>query len=283
MTGRRALADRLATAWMIGSLGLALVPLGLILAFCAARGLSALSWSFLTQPPPFSDNESGGGYSTGIVGTIKLIVVASLLAVPIGIAAAVYLNQYGAGSRFASVVRFVSNLMTGVPSVFIGVFVYSLLVEGRGYSAFAGAVALGLLMVPIITRGAEEVLRLVPKDLREASLGIGAPLWRTQVSIVLPAAASGLVTVVMLSVARAAGETAPLLFTSFGNQFATGVTDLGSPDSALPLLIFRGAGSSYEAARARAWAGAMVLILLVLVLTIVARVVAGRGGITQRS
>jgi phosphate transport system permease protein len=283
VTPRRALANRLATAWMIGSLGLALLPLGLILAFCAARGLSALSWSFLTQPPPFSDNESGGGYSTGIVGTLKLIVVASLLAVPIGIAAAVYLNQYGAGSRFASVVRFVSNLMTGVPSVFIGVFVYSLLVEGRGYSAFSGAIALGLLMVPIITRGAEEVLRLVPKDLREASLGIGAPLWKTQLHVVLPAAASGLVTVVMLAIARAAGETAPLLFTSFGNQFATGVTDLGSPDSALPLLIFRGAGSSYAAARDRAWAGALVLISIVLLLTILARVVAGRGGITQRS
>jgi phosphate transport system permease protein len=275
VTPRRALANRLATAWMIGSLGLALVPLGLILAFCAARGLSALSWSFLTQPPPFSDNESGGGYSTGIVGTLKLIVVASLLAVPIGIAAAVYLNQYGAGSRFASVVRFVSNLMTGVPSVFIGVFVYSLLVEGRGYSAFAGALALGLLMVPIITRGAEEVLRLVPKDLREASLGIGAPLWRTQVSIVLPAAASGLVTVVMLSVARAAGETAPLLFTAafvFGTQF-----DLSQRMNSLPLQIFNDVSQAQDRLVQRAWGAALTLVLLVLLLTLLARLVQRRS------
>jgi phosphate transport system permease protein len=283
MTGRRAIADRLATIWMVTSLALALVPLGLILAYCLIRGYSALNFDFLTQAPPFSDDQRGGGYVTGIVGTLKLLVVASAMAVPVGILAAVYLNQYGAGSRFADLVRFVSNLMTGVPSVFIGVFVYSLIVEGRGYSALSGAIALAILMLPIITRGAEEVLRLVPKDLSEASLGLGAPLWRTQLSIVLPAAASGLVTVVMLSVARAAGETAPLLFTSFGNQFVTGVTDLGSPDSALPLLIFRGAGSAYEAARERAWAGALVLITLVLILTVTARVVAGRGGITGRS
>jgi phosphate transport system permease protein len=283
MTGRRAVADRLATAWMIGSLAFAMVPLALILAFCTVRGLSALSLGFLTKTPPFSDDAFGGGYRTGIIGTLKLIVVSSAMAVPVGIFAAVYLNQYGAGSRFAATVRFVSDLMTGVPSVFIGVFVYSLIVEGRGYSAFSGAIALAILMLPIITRGAEEVLRLVPKDLREASLGLGAPLWRTQLSIILPAAASGLVTVSMLAVARAAGETAPLLFTSFGNQFATGVTDLSSPDAALPLLIFRGAGSPYEAARERAWAGALVLIGIVLVLTILARVIAGRGGLTRRS
>jgi phosphate transport system permease protein len=274
---RRKLADRLSVAWMVVALLLAVVPLVIILVYVVARGVDALSLSFLTEAPPFDASATGGGYFTGIQGTIKLVLLSSVIAIPVGIAAAVYLNEYGRGSRLAPVVRFVADLMTGVPSIFIGIFVFSLLVEGRGYAAWKGAIALSLLMVPIVTRGAEEVLRLVPRDLREASLALGVPRWRTVVNVVLPAAASGLTTISMLAVARAAGETAPLLFTSFGNRFITGWTDVTSADSALPLLIFRDAGSAYDPARQRAWAGALVLISLVLILTILARVIATRG------
>jgi phosphate transport system permease protein len=274
---RRRLADRVATAWMVVALLLALVPLGIILLYVAAKSIDALSPSFLREAPPFDASAFGGGYFNGIQGTLKLVLLSSLMAIPVGIGAAVYLNEYGRGSRLAPVVRFVADLMTGVPSIFIGIFVFSLLVEGRSYAAWKGAVALALLMVPIVTRGAEEVLRLVPRDLREASLALGVPRWRTVVNVVLPAAASGLTTVSMLAVARAAGETAPLLFTSFGNRFVTGWTDVTSADSALPLLIFRDAGSAYDAARERAWAGAFVLITIVLLLTILARVIATRG------
>lgn len=276
MTRRRVLANRLATAWMLLSVGLVLVPLIAILGYCVSRGAGAISWEFLSSATPSDISSSGGGFWNGIKGTLKLILVSALMAVPVGILAALYLDEYGRGSRFAGLVRFVTNLIAGVPSVFMGVFVYSLVVLHTGYSALSGALALALLMLPIIVRGSEEVLRLVPRDLREASLALGATRARTALSVTLPAAASGIVTAVMLAVARAAGETAPLLFTSFGNNFVTGWGELDEPDSALPLLIFRNAGSAYPAARERAWAGALVLIALVLVLTILARFVTGR-------
>jgi phosphate transport system permease protein len=283
VTSRRRLANRVATGWMVVSLVLALIPLALILGYVILKGAGTLSWSFFTQNPPFDASQAGGGYGNAIVGTLKLLLLSSLMAIPVGILASVYLHEYGRGSHFAQLTRFISDLMTGVPSIFIGMFVYSLIVVPTGhFSAFSGAVALALLMVPIITRGCEEVLRLVPKDLSEGSLALGAPRWRTVVSIVLPAASSGLVTVVMLSVARAAGETAPLLFTSFGNQFTTGISDYSSPDSALPLLIYNGAGSAYAAAQDRAWAGALVLIALVLILTVAARTIATRGSSLTR-
>lgn len=274
---RRRLANQVATIWMIVALLMAVVPLLIILTYVLLRGLSALNLDFITQAPPFDASETGGGYLNGIRGTLKLILLSSLIAIPVGIGAAVYLNEYGRGSKLAPIVRFVADLMTGVPSIFIGIFVFSLVVEGRGYAAWKGALALSLLMVPIVTRGAEEVLRLVPRDLREASLALGVPRWRTVVNVVLPASASGLTTISMLAVARAAGETAPLLFTSFGNRFVTGWGDFTSADSALPLLIFRDAGSAYAPARDRAWAGALVLITICLLLTIAARIVATRG------
>ena len=278
MTRRRHLKDRLATLWMAGSVVCALVPLALILGYVAYKGAGLVSWSFLTKPEPFSFTEAGGGFWNGIKGTLKLIVVATALAAPVGILAAIYLSEYGRG-RFATAVRFVTDVMTGVPSIFVGIFVYSLVVVGTGhFSAWSGALALAVLMLPIVTRGAEEVLKLVPAELREASLALGVPRWRTVFRIIVPAAASGLVTALMLAVARAAGETAPLLFTSFGNRFVTGWTDFDQPDSALPLLIFRDARSAYEPARQRAWAGALVLIGLVLVFTIVARTVTSRRG-----
>ena len=278
MTARRRLKDRLATAWMAGSVVCALVPLALILGYVAYKGAGLVSWSFLTKPEPFSFTEPGGGFWNGIKGTLKLIVVATALAAPVGILAAVYLSEYGRG-RFATAVRFVTDVMTGVPSIFVGIFVYSLIVLETGhFSAWSGAVALAVLMLPIVIRGTEEVLKLVPADIREASFALGVPHWRTALRIILPAAASGIVTASMLAVARAAGETAPLLFTSFGNRFVTGWTDYDQPDSALPLLVFRDARSAFDPAIQRAWGGALVLIALVLVLTIIARTLVARRG-----
>ena len=279
VSGRRRAADRVASVWMLGSVLCALVPLAFILGYVAYKGAGLISWTFLSQSEPFSFTERGGGFWNGIKGTLKLITVATLVSAPVGILAAVYLSQYGLG-RFATAVRFVTDVMTGVPSIFVGVFIYSLIVLETGhFSAWSGALALAVLMLPIVTRGAEEVLKLVPRELREASLALGVPHWRTVFRIVLPTAASGLVTALMLAVARAAGETAPLLFTSFGNRFVTGWTDFNQPDSALPLLIFRDARSAYSTAQERAWAGALVLIALVLVLTIAARFIATRRSV----
>ncbi|MDQ3890220.1 MAG: phosphate ABC transporter permease PstA [Actinomycetota bacterium] len=273
---RRRLAGQVATAWMLASVLAALVPLAFILGYVAYKGLGLLSWSFFTEPEPFDFSEPGGGFWNGIKGTLKLMVVATALAAPAGLLAALYLAEFGRG-RFATAVRFVTDVMTGVPSIFVGIFVYSLIVLETGhFSAWSGAVALAILMLPIVIRGSEEVLKLVPRELREASLALGVSRWRTVFRIVLPAAASGLVTALMLAVARAAGETAPLLFTSFGNRFVTGWSHFDEPDSALPLLIFRDARSAYEPAKQRAWAGALVLIGLVLVLTIAARTLTER-------
>ena len=277
MTARR-LRNHLATAWMVLAMLLALVPLGLILGYVVYKGAGAVSWDFVTQSEPFSFSEYGGGFWNGIKGTIKLMVLASAIAVPAGLLCAVWLTEYGRGP-FASLVRFVVDVMTGVPSVFVGVFVYSFLVLQSGhFSAWSGAVALALLMLPIIVAGAEAVLRLVPGELREASLALGVPRWRSVTRVILPTAAPGLVTATMLAVARAAGETAPLLFTSFGNRVVTGWTNFNGPDSALPLLIYRGARSAYAPAQERAWAGALVLISMVLLLTITARLIASRRG-----
>jgi len=278
---RRLLLNRLASAWMVGSILIALVPLAFILGYVIYKGVSVLSWDFLTQAEPFDFTQRGGGFWNGIKGTLKLMALSSLMSVPVGIVAALYLSEYGRG-RFASIVRVVSDVMTGVPSIFVGIFVYSLIVLQVGhFSAYAGAVTLAVLMLPIVIRGSEEVLKLVPGALREAALALGVPRWRTTLRVILPAAASGIVTAVMLAVARAAGETAPLLFTSFGNRFVTDWTTFNQPDSALPLLIFNDARSPYAPAQERAWGGALVLITIVLVFTIVARTLASRTKAVQ--
>lgn len=269
---RRLLKNRLMTGLMGLSVLLVLAPLVAVLGYVAWRGASALSGSFFTTSEPSDFSQRGGGFWNGIKGTIKLIVVCSALAVPTGIAAAIYLVEYGRG-RLADAIRFVSDVMTGVPSIFVGVFVYTLIVVSSGhFSAWAGAVALAVIMLPIVVRSSEEMLKLVPGELREASLALGVPRWRTVLKVVLPVAAPGIATGVVLAVARAAGETAPLLFTSFGNRFVTGWLDLNQPDSALPLLIYRDARSAYAAAQERAWAGALVLVLLIVALTTIARV-----------
>ena len=218
--------------------------------------------------------EAGGGMANSLVGTIILVVLASLFGLPLGIGAGIYLAEYGRG-RLATAVRFAADVLTGIPSITIGLFAYAaLVVPFRTFSAIAGGVALGVIMLPVVTRTTEEMIRLVPGSLREAALALGAPRWRVILSIVLPTALGGIVTGALLAVARVAGETAPLLFTAFGNQFWS--RSLIQPIAALPLQIFAYAISPYDDWHRQAWAGALVLVSLVLCLSVAARVLARR-------
>lgn len=255
----------------------AVVPLVLIILVTLQNGLSAISPEFLTTTQPLSFRRAGGGFLHGLVGTALMLGIAILISVPLGISAALFLTEYR-GSRLARPVRFFTDVMTGVPSIFVGLFVYSALVReaGLGFGTLPGGVALSILMLPIVVRSAEEILKLVPQDLRSASTAMGARRWQTALFVTLPAAAPGLITGVMLAVARGAGETAPLILTAFGTPYlVTALT--GTAQTALPMLIFEGARLPFEAAQARAWAGALELVALVLILTFVARLVGARN------
>jgi phosphate transport system permease protein len=231
--------------------------------------LPALNVAFFTQRPlPYG--EAGGGVAPAILGSLLMLLVASLIGLPVGIGTAIYLSEYRR-SPFATVVRFLVDLMSGLPSIVIGVFVWALLVRQLigSYSGLAGAVALALIMIPIVTRTVEEILRLVPDTLREASYGLGVPRWRTILFVVLPAARAGLITGVVLSLARAAGETAPLLLTALGNQFFS--FDLIQPMAALPIQIYNYAVAPYEDWHTKAWGSAFVLITLIGLLSLLTR------------
>jgi phosphate transport system permease protein len=211
----------------------------------------------------------------GIIGTVFMVAIAIAIAVPVGLLGAIYLVEFARENRFARSVQFFADVMTGIPSIVFGIFVYSAMVlVMHHFSALAGAVSLALIMWPIVLRTSEEILRLVPDELREASYALGVPRWRTVVKVVLPAAAGGLVTGTMLAVARVAGETAPLLFTALGNQFVT--TNVNAPMSALPLEIFRGATSAFAASIQRAWASALTLLVFVLLMSLGGRWLAAR-------
>jgi phosphate transport system permease protein len=252
----------------------ALIPLFLIIAVTIAQGLPAMTLEFLTSTFNFSRRVQGGGYLHGLIGTLYMGGLATLMAVPIGIAAALFLTEFPR-SRLASPIRFFADVMTGVPSVFVGLFVYSLLVRQIGFGTFVGALSLAIIMLPIIVRSAEEILRTVPGDLKRGSYALGARQWQTVLRVTLPSAASGLTTGVMLAVARALGETAPLVLTALAAQ--TIVLDLqGQGQTALPLLIFREARGAFAAGQERAWAGALELMALVLLLSIIARTVTAR-------
>lgn len=237
-----------------------LAPLALIVWHLAAKGLPALNASFfLHMPKPVG--EPGGGMANAIVGTLILVALGALIAVPVGVGTGVYLSEYG-GGRLAAVVRYTADLLAGVPSIVVGVAAYGLVVMPMGrFSAIAGGVALGILMLPTIVRSTEEVVRLVPQSYRHAALALGAPQWRVLVSVVVPAAWSGILTAIMLAVARAAGETAPLLFTALGNRFWS--LSLDQPMASLPVFIFDYARAPYDDWNRQAWTGALVLLLLV--------------------
>jgi phosphate transport system permease protein len=256
------------------------VPLFLILGTVVVRGLGALNWAFLTQiPKPIG--EEGGGMGNAIVGSLLLLGFASLIGVPLGIGAGVFLAEYGR-NKFGNVVRFTADALNGVPSVVIGMTAWALVVVSqKHFSLFAGSVALGIMMIPVISRTTEEVLLLVPQSIREAALGLGIPKWRTILSVVLRTASAGIVTSVMLAFARIAGESAPLMFTAFGNEFWNVNPD--QPVASLPLQIYKYAIQPYEQAHAQAWTAALVLISMIVFTVILVRFVVSRGAIKGAS
>jgi phosphate transport system permease protein len=271
---RRRLSNSVATAISGAMVALVLVPLIAIFGYLVIRGLGAVDWAFLTHTPN-PVGEAGGGMANAIVGSGLILLIASSIGVPLGIGAGIYLAEYGRG-QVASVLRFTADVLNGVPSIVIGIVAYSLVVLKQGhFSALSGGVALGIMMIPTITRATEEVMLMVPNSVREAALGLGVSRWRTTVSITLRTATSGVITGVMLAFARVAGETAPLLFTAFGNQFWN--LDPNQPTAALPLQIFTYAISPFDEWHRQAWAGALVLIVLIVGTVAVVRLVARRG------
>ncbi len=252
---------------------LALIPLAMILFYVISHGFSALNWAFFTQMPK-PVGEVGGGMGNAIVGTLILISIAGALAVPIGILSGIHLAEYG-GTPFASTVRFTADVLNGVPSIVIGIFAYGLVVlPVHRFSALAGGVALAIMMIPIVTRTTEELLRLVPSGLKEGALALGATRTRAMFTVILPAALPGIVTGVLVALARIAGETAPLLFTAFNNRYWS--TSLAQPIGSLTVQIFTYAISPYEDWHRQAWAGAFVLVMMILTLSILARLVTRR-------
>jgi phosphate transport system permease protein len=275
---RRQLADRVARGTTLALTLLALVPLFLIIYHLLKEGLGAFSIDFFTTDPTGRFIGDPGGIRSAIVGTVIIVAVATAIAVPLGIAVALYLVEYGKRSLFANVVRYFVDVMTGVPSVVFGLFIYIVLVIseiGGTFAAWKGAVALSLLMLPVVARASEVVLNLVPDELRESALALGAPRWRVVFRIVLPTAAPGLVTGSMLAIARAAGETAPLLFTV---AFVNGVSyDVGQRMNSLPLQIFNDVSQAQDRLVQRAWGAALTLVLMILAVTLVARLVQTRS------
>ncbi len=266
--------NHLVTGLAAGAVLLVLLPLGAIFGYLVYKGIGSINWAFLTQTPK-PVGEAGGGMANAIAGSALILAIASLLGVPIGIGAGIYLAEYGR-NRFGNLVRFTADVLNGVPSIVIGIVAYGLVVlTQHHFSALAGGVALAIMMIPTITRTTEEMLLLVPLAVREAAYGLGVSRWRTTLSITLRTATSGVITGVMLAFARVAGETAPLLFTAFGNQFWN--WKLNQPTAALSLQIFTYAISPFDEWHRQAWAGALILIVLIVASVSAVRIAAGRG------
>ena len=250
-----------------------------ILGYLFVRGGTSLNWNFFTQlPAPLG--EPGGGMANAIVGSAKLLLIATLVGVPIGFLGGVYLAEFGTGP-FSSVVRYTTDLLNGVPSIVIGLLAYTLVVLPQGhFSTLAGGIALGIMMIPIAIRSSEEFLRNVPLALREGAMALGASKSRAILSVVIPAAKSGIITGIMLNLARVAGETAPLLFTAFGNRYWS--HGWGEPTAALPLMVFSYAVSPYEDWQQQAWSAGFVLLMLILAVNVFARLVLSKRGQVAR-
>lgn len=271
----RRIRNRLASIWMAGSVLVAVVPLALVIGYVVIKGVGQLTPDWFTKDLPAVTRRAGGGMGPAIVGTLLITAVAAAMAVPLGVLGAVYLHEYGGRGRLGRLIRFMADVMTGVPSIVMGLFVYTVWTIAHGLSAFGGALALACLMLPIIIRSTEEMLRLVPDELRQASYALGNRKWRTIVTVVLPAAFGGITSGVMLAIARAAGETAPLVFT-IGAARNLNLSIFNGPTTALSVQIFGNAQTPFEAAQARAWGAALTLVAIVFILTILARVVAAR-------
>ncbi len=271
----RAAANHLATGVAVLSTILVVAPLVAIFVYLLYKGASSLNLAFFTQIPK-PPGESGGGMANAIAGSAVILGIGSALGIPIGIASGIYLAEFGRGSRFANLVRFTADVLNGVPSIVMGIAVYSLIVlPQKHFSALSGGVALGIMMIPTVTRTTEEMLLTVPNAVREAALGLGVPNWRSVLSITLRTASPGVITGCMLAFARVAGETAPLLFTAFGNNFWS--SNLKEPIAALPLQIYIYAVSPYDDWHRLAWAGSLVLIVLIVCAVALVRFVASRG------
>ncbi|HEX4652336.1 MAG TPA: phosphate ABC transporter permease PstA [Granulicella sp.] len=272
---RRRSVNHLVTVLAIVSTLLVIAPLLAILGYLIYKGASSLNWAFFTQiPKPVG--EDGGGMANSIAGSAVILALASSMGIPVGIAAGVYLAEFGRGKMLANAVRFTADVLNGVPSIVMGISIYSLVVmQQKHFSAFSGGVALAIMMVPTITRTTEEMLATVPHAIREAALGLGVPKWRTAISVSLRTASPGIITGCMLAFARVAGETAPLLFTAFGNQFWS--LKLNEPIAALPLQIYVYATGPYDEWHRLAWAGSLVLIVMIMVSVTLVRIFANRG------
>ena len=278
--GWRRTKNRIMTSLMVLSIILVLIPLGFVLVTVIAKGASSISWSFLTGGPiPSIVAPAGvGGIGPAVLGTIEITALATAIAVPLGVLGAIYLNEYGGKSWLAAIIGFMSDVMTGVPSIIMGLFIFSIWVVHRGLaglSGFAGALALACLMLPIVIRSSYEILRLVPNALREGSYALGASKARVTVTVVLPAAIGGIVSGSLLAVARAAGETAPLLF-CIGAATAANPNVFSGADTALSAQIFANANQPYTGAQDRGWGAALTLIAICFILMIVARIVTAR-------
>lgn len=271
---RRRITDHLMTGVAVLTVVLVLAPLIAIFGYLVYRGVGSINWAFLTQTPK-PVGELGGGMANAVAGSAFILGIASIIGVPFGIGAGIYLAEFGR-NRFGSGIRFTADVLNGVPSIVIGIVAYSIVVlYQKHFSALAGGVALAIMMVPTICRTTEEMLLLVPQALREAAYGLGIPRWRTTLSITLRTATSGVITGIMLAFARVAGETAPLLFTAFGNQFWSLHYD--QPTAALPLQIYVYALSPYDDWHRQAWAGALVLIILIVTAVAAVRYAVRRG------
>ncbi len=278
ISARRRRTDKIMRGSLIAATVIALIPLALVIYYLLLKGLGSISGSFFTTDPNGNFFGNPGGIRSAILGTLEIIALASLIAIPIGIGVALYLTEYGKQSRFANLVRYFIDVMTGVPSIVFGLFIYIVLVishVGGNFTGWKGSVAVSLLMLPIVARASEVVLLLVPDSLREAALALGAPRWRVVTKVVLPTALPGLVTGSLLAVARGMGETAPLLFTTAGAFGAT--ANLGAQMNALPLQIFTDITSPRNIIVARAWGAALTLVALVLILNLAARAIARRS------
>jgi phosphate transport system permease protein len=278
VTGRRRRTDQIMRGVLLLGTVVAIVPLVLVVYYLVQKGIGAISWSFFTTDPTGSFLGDPGGIKSAIVGTVLIVGLASLIAVPIGIGVALYLVEYGKKSFFANTVRYFIDVMTGVPSIVFGLFIYIVLVVtgvAGNFAGWKGSIAIALLMLPVVTRSAEVVLNLVPDSLREAALALGAPRWRVVFKIVLPTAAGGLLTGSLLAIARGAGETAPLLFTAFAVNSTT--YDLGQQMNSLPIQIFNDVRQAQANIVERAWGSALTLVAMVLILTLVARLIQRRS------
>jgi phosphate transport system permease protein len=275
--GWRRTKNRIMTALMVISFVVVLIPLGFVLFTVIAKGASIISWQFLTSGPipPNVAPADEGGMGPAVLGTLEITALATVMAVPLGILGAVYLNEYGGKNPLATFIGFMSDVMTGVPSIIMGLFIFSIWVLHFGFSGLAGAFALACLMLPIVIRSSYEMLRLVPNSLREGSYALGATKARVTVTVVLPAAIGGIVSGALLAVARAAGETAPLLFTIL-TVFTANPNVFSGPNTSLPSQIFVNASSPYTGSQARGWGAALTLIAICFILMIVARLVTAR-------